>query len=177
MFFKSYEKQIMERYHMPPEDVIAWQNLLTGCITNEIHLSRESLMETSLRTLEQHNRIIDDCVRLVNTTTSPYVFFKRWDMLLYHCQIVNKYERFIPFKHPLPSEQYAMILHNRYDTEKLFIKRAFDSASESAEKLKTPAGRKRKIDNFFIDIESYSDEFLPESLEYIEVLKSEKNIF
>lgn len=176
MFFKSYEKQIMEKYHMPPEDVIAWQNLLTGCITNEIHLSRESLMEMSLKTLEQHNRIIDDCVRLVNTTTSPDIFFKRWNMLLQHCQIVNKYEKFVPFKHPLPSEQYAMILHNRYATEELFIKRAFYKVYESAEKLKTPAARKRKIDNFFINIESYNDEFLPESMEYIEDLKSGKSI-
>ena len=70
-----------------------------------------------------------------------------------------------------------MILQNRYATEKLFIKRAFCKVSESAEKLKTPAARKRKIDNFFIDIESYNDEFLPESMEYIEDLKSGKSIF
>lgn len=169
--FGNSEKKILKEYGMSSEKVIAWQNLVTNTVSNSIKVSKAQLLRASKMIVENHLCIIDDCVHLVNTTLEPEVFFKRFELLIAHCQEVNKYEPFYPFLPPLPSEQYAIIIKNRPATEKLFIDRMYRNAINSAQKLKTEAGRKNKINKFYEKLKPYESRMLPETINYIHTLK------
>lgn len=86
-----------KNYGMIKEEVLKWQNLITNTNSKTVKLTKQQLINGTQMIVDDHNRIIQDCVRLVNETLTPGVFFDRYDMLIKHMAYLSKFEPFYNF--------------------------------------------------------------------------------
>lgn len=122
---------------------------------------------------QQHMKVVQDCVTLVNTTVNPEVFFMRYNLMLEHLEILAGLECTGIFDNSpeLPSVAFQRI-EERFDTEtNTFLKRSFDKAKAHADTLKTDNGKKNAIKRYFDNMEKYTHHMSGESMEYFYKMK------
>lgn len=110
-------------------------------------------------------RIIQDCVRLVNETATPAVFFERYAIMIGHMEWMAKIEKYYQFRPPLPSEQLKEIKGKRVQTINAFIDRYYDKLVKQIIKLKTEKGRMKKVDDWLHKLTLYSDKMEDENVQ------------
>lgn len=123
-------------------------------------------------------KIIQDCVNLVNTTVSPEVFFKRYNLMLDHLETLAGLECTGIFKNSpeLPSETYIRVEAQFNAATNDFLDRSFKNAKEHANTLKTDNGKTNAIKRYFDNMEKYIIYMSGESLEYFDKMKAENII-
>lgn len=114
--------------------------------------------------VNDHARRIADCVKLVNETLEPRVFFERYEALFSLSEDLANMEEYYPFKPPMPSEQHRQLLAQRIDTINRFIDRYFDSMITKLLTLKTEAAKRKRIEDFYNTLTYYSDKMEPENI-------------
>jgi len=118
-------------------------------------------------------KIVNDCIQLVNTTTNPEVFFKRYNLMLEYLEKLAGVECTGIFSNSkeLPSEAYLRVESIFPEATSCFIDRSFEAVKAKADTLKTEKGKLNAIGRYFEDMDKYIIFMSPESVDYLEQLK------
>lgn len=161
---------LYKNYGLPKDKVLEWQFLVTGSDINTVKLSKKQLVDGTEMIVSNHRKIINDCVRLVNETLSPSVFFERYDLLISEMAQLVPFEPFYNFNKSI-NAQLVQLKTNRAKNEKAFINKYYLSVVEAANSLKTETGRVNRINKFFEIMNQYKDCMQAESWEYLNDLR------
>lgn len=113
-------------------------------------------------------KIAQDCVDLVNTTTNPDVFFKRYDLCIQTVQKLVNIEKHVSFSGKKPHVFLNELHQKRNAATHDFIMRYYYKALGDAEKLKTVKGKINKINKFCENIEiAYYDYLSKDNLKLL----------
>lgn len=159
-----------KNYGLPKEDVLKWQKLVTQTDLKNVKLTKQQLINGTNMIVEGHRRIIQDCVRLTNTTLTPSVFFDRYDLLIQEMTELIPFEPFHNFKKSI-SMQVSTLIENRIENEKAFINKYFNSVIDSTETLKTQKAKDNRIQKFFEIMESYKNRMSDDAWNHLIELK------
>jgi hypothetical protein len=116
--------------------------------------SKRAIMEAELM-IPQWERIANDCIKLVNETVRPEVFFDRYDLLLEMIRNMSTKERIVKFIGKKPSRLLAEYTAMREEMEGKFIDRAYYAAREKSFSLKTEKGKLNSMNKFFEKMAEY----------------------
>lgn len=153
---------LFSRSKIPSEAAIV-QICFPGAKPGEAYDKKQVIAAASV-VVKEHARRISDCVKLVNETLEPRVFFERYGVLLDLSEDLAKMEEYYPFTPPMPSEQHSRLLSQRIDTINRFIERYFDSVVMKMLSVKTEAAKRKRIEDFYNTLTYYSDKMEPENV-------------
>ena len=108
------------------------------------------------RSVEESVKMIQESMKLCNTTKKPEVFFKRYDIVLYQLDVLSRLEKFVPFSGDKPSKKLAQVKQVKNTEIDKMIDRAWNDTLEKVEKLKTDSAKIRKITGFRDEMDKYS---------------------
>ncbi|GEM_PF-6798337 len=120
------------------------------------YIAKNIVLRSAKMVIDDKTRIIDDCVKLVNESYNPVVFFKRYDLLISLCKEMADMEEYYPFKDPLPSTQLLHLNEQKPLTINDFIDRYYESINSKISKLKTEKARIAKSVEFYNTLSSYN---------------------
>lgn len=100
-------------------------------------------------------KISQDCVNLINTTTNPEVFFKRYDLCIETVQKLVSIEKYVKFQGKKPRVFLNELLQKRDAATKDFIMRCYEKVWAETEKMKTKKGKINKVIKLHESIEMY----------------------
>lgn len=104
----------------------------------------------------QYLKIAKDCIKLINSTTNPDVFFPRYDLLIEQCSKLSQLECYIKFTGTRPSTQLITFKLQRDEETRRFIHRSFEKLKQDVDKLKTAKAKGNKVDSYFAKMSIYS---------------------
>lgn len=159
-----------KNYGFPKDKVLEWQSLVTGTRINNVRMTKQQLVSATEMIVDSHRKIIADCVRLVNETLTPSVFFDRYDLLIEEMYVLIPFEPFYNFSQSI-KEQAIDLQEKREQNEKAFINKIYLSTVEAAKSLKTEKGRQARIDKFFDIMLAYKNRMHINNWEYLCTLK------
>ena len=112
--------------------------------------------------IDDRQRIVDDCTRLISSTTNSDVFFSRYDLLLKTLSDMGDY-----------------VMLGRYNDYKQsniesFIVRSYNNALIKADGMKTEKGKCNQFRKAYDDIMKHSSELSDHTLELVEQKFSRK---
>lgn len=165
---------LYKNYGMSKEKVLEWQKLVTGSDIDKVKLSKEQLKNGTEMIIDSHRKIINDCIRLINSTITPGVFFDRYDMLIKEMTELIPFEPFYSFKQSI-SGQVEELKQKRSLNEKAFINKYFKSVIESTENLKTKKGKENRINKYFEIMETYKPRMTQDAIEHLDSLHKNVN--
>lgn len=116
-------------------------------------------------------RIVKDCANLVNTTTSPEIFFKRYDLMIENLQNLVICGSYISFKGNPQNDLDNVIRKREFETI-TFIDRAVETLESKLKTLKTQKAIENNINKFFSQFsiyESYLTSFISSHLKVTEI--------
>ncbi len=118
-------------------------------------------------------KIVKESATLVNETTNPEVFFKRYDLMLEHLERLAGLECTGIFENSreLPSAAFLRIEAQFPAATNDFIDRAFEEAQKHADSLKTEKGKTAALHRFFDSMDKYIIHMDSESVEYLNRLR------
>lgn len=108
----------------------------------------------AIQEAENAIRILQESSEILQSTTNPDVFFSR--LKVFH-KVINTLD-VLSDQVPLtvnPEEMQAAFEKDKQEMIYSFIVRAYNKVWDEANQLKTEAGKKRKFQKFFDDIEPY----------------------
>ena len=163
-------------FHKNKDYLLKWQQVITDNKSDKLVMSERELLQHTQLAVQSSLKIIQDCVRLVNETLTPNVFFDRYDLLLEHATKIAEYEPFYSFVAPLPSEQLEVLIEKRPLATHDFIERYWNSVQLAISKLKTDKAKKNRLEKFFQTMDEYTNRMDDSNLEYLEQLRLESSI-
>lgn len=118
------------------------------CTNEQYHQKQINKLEEYRKcnpmTAERKLEIVQDCIKLVNTTKNPDVFFPRYEKLLEELSALSRMEGRIKFSGLLPSAALQDFVSRKEYTFNDFIDRYYRSVEEKINNLTT---EKAKINN------------------------------
>jgi len=161
-----------KNYGRSKDEVLAIQELVTGQKLNTIKLTKQQLDAGIEMSVSSHRKIIDDCIRLVNDTLTPEVFFDRYDLLIEEMTKLSTFEPYYNFNKSI-SEQVAVLRQKRPQNEIAFINKYYQSVRNASKSLKTEKAKIKRIQKFFAIMENYTPQMSSEALEFLHELSKE----
>lgn len=141
-----------------------WAKLVYGEIKPGEKFPLKTVEADTRQAIAFRLKAIQECVKLVNETTNPEVFFTRYDTMIEHMEWMGKIEKYYAFKHPLPSENLERIKGKKAASINDFIDRSNQKLMLSIIKLKTEKGRMNKVNDWYNIMTFYSDKMEPENI-------------
>lgn len=112
------------------------------------------------------------CCKRLESLDSIDKYFSEWDKYMQEEHLLEYYEdQRIKFT-VSPRKIHAMICAERPRLEKDIIMRGYDRMQRDAIKLSTDAGKKKKAEKFFSELEFYSSRLCLESVQLVQQLKN-----
>lgn len=139
---------------------LIYPDIPPGTMIPKNKVEADTRMQVSFRL-----KTIQDCVKLVNETATPAVFFERYEKMIQNMEWMAQIEKYYPFRHPFPSEQLDEIKGKRVQTINDFIDRYYDKLVKQIIKLKTEKGRLKKVDDWLHELTLYSDKMEDENVQ------------
>ena len=101
-------------------------------------------------------RVLNDCISIMNSTSNLNTFFSRYELAMQTILTLEQAKQAgINVNIPTTSS-YVMSLKNRAD---YVLQSAYKKELEEISNLKTPNGKRKRIDKFISNISEYQDEF------------------
>lgn len=150
------------------EGLLELQKLVLANSPNKLIMSEKQLKGMATEAAARDLEIIQDCIRIVGTTTKPDTFFSRLALLIDKADNLRKYEKFISFKGATPSEAYGQLWEDHQESIHQFLIRYFSDIFDQAEKLKTNKGKLNKYQKFYDSLQPYYNQMNAENIDYIE---------
>ena len=150
------------------EHLLRWQHTVMPNSPNKLVLSKQQLKTMALQQGENDLRIIQDCVKLIEKTTNPDVFFMRLNLLVEKAKHLISLEEYITFSDTLPSAAYGEVINNYHEAVNQFLIRYLSETFDKAEAMKTEKGRIGKYQKFYDSLQEYYCYMNRENIDYIE---------
>lgn len=162
MFFISKRKNLL---HL--------QRLLDLNLPNnsKLYFTEQQLYAEANRKAQSSLKIVEDCTRLVNTTTKPDVFFLRYNLLLEHLNILVALEKYVKFSGVMPSLMLQTVHRKKDATVSDFIQRCYDKTVQKASGLKTEKGKANAYINLFAELDGYIEQMPEQARKYYSSLE------
>ena len=138
------------------------QKLVVAGSPDTLVFSKSKLKQMAVLRADQSLKIVQDCIRLINTTNKPDVYFKRFDILKEKMDELVALEPFVKFKNPKPSIERNKILLNEQNSIKDFLERYTFTTRTKLDSLKNDKAIERQCHLYFDNIELYL-EYMNES--------------
>ena len=138
------------------------QKLVVASSPDTLVFSKSKLKQMAVLRADQSLKIVQDCIRLINTTNKPDVYFKRFDILKEKMDELVALEPFVKFKNPKPSNERNKILLNEQNSIKDFLERYTFTTRTKLDSLKNDKAIERQCHLYFDNIELYL-EYMNES--------------
>lgn len=143
------------------------QNLVTDRPYGKLIMTEEQLIRTAHAQAARELEIMNDCVRILQSTKKPDVFFSRLELLGNKLYRLTQFERHVNFPEVKPSfafnayqRDYQAMIHS-------FLVRYCNDVIEQAEALKTNKAKQNKYQKFFDSLQPYFNVMSPQNIEYI----------
>lgn len=141
------------------------------------HSIKQVEQQSAMSQIENHNRIIQDSLNIMNTTKKPEIFFTRFDLVLDNIDVIiglSKQYEGIKFtgEHPIDAKQ--RVIDSKVEYINLFIGAYYKSVHEKITSLKTDKAKLNNINKFkSVLAEEYSHHLSSENMELIHKLYHE----
>ena len=157
MFFNSKRKELLKL-----------QELVSPCTKNasKLYFTEQQLYAEANRKAQSILKIVDDCVRLVNSTTNPEVFFLRYGLLIEHLTFLVAFEKYVKFSGTQPSSMLRTVQQKRPAATSDFIQRCYDKTKQKTSKLKTENGKVNAFINLFAELDEYIEQMPEQARKY-----------
>ncbi len=149
------------------DTLICWQNLVCNMNEDNLLLNKKQLILYSNMYIENNIRILNDSIQLVDTTTTPEVFFNRLDMIIDCYNNLADLDKY--FNTNTNAEQKLAEIDEITLTHN-FIQRYWYKTVSDAEKLKTEKGKENRKLKAKNDLLSYKEKIDESNLKYLEQL-------
>ena len=150
------------------EELIELQKLVVEDSPDRLIMSEKQLKNIAADNVNRDLEIIQDCIRILGSTTKPDTFFSRLALLIDKADNLRKYEKHLKFKGTLPSEAYGQLWEDHQECIHQFLVRYFSDTFDKAEKMKTEKGKFNKYKSFFDSLQPYYDQMNAYNIDYIE---------
>lgn len=117
--------------------------------------------------VENKHKIMNDCMKIINNTTNPDIFFYRLKLLKEVLRELAFLYQFSIFKKQSPQFILTAIIHDHDLIVNGFINRYWDKVISKCSELKTQAAKQKRIDEFFDIIEKYKGQLSKSNIEKI----------
>ena len=164
---RSYNEFLLEKQQRK-EKMLQWQNLILQENRDELILSEQQLKSCTAQQAEDDLRIINDCVKLIESTLKPDVFFMRLKLLFEKTEHLCMLEPYMSFAGAKPSDAYIEVSQNHQEAVRLFLIRYFSDTFDKAEAMKTEKGRIGKYQRFYDSLQEYYFYMNEENIDYVE---------
>lgn len=159
---KFFSKRKEDQQHL-----LQWQNTIFPDKSDKLLLKKSQLQQYSNQQASDDLRIIQDCIKIINTTTNPSVFFDRLDLLKEKGEHLKLLEPYVKFANTSPSEAYTEVLNQEQESIYNLIGRCYCVAFDKAEKLKTEKGKKNQFQKFYDSLLPYTDKMNDHNINYL----------
>ena len=150
------------------EHLLRWQNVLMTDSPNKLIMTEQQLKAATVQQAENDLRIIQDCVKLIEKTTKPDVFFMRLNLMVEKSKHLASLEEYINFSGASPTAAYNEVAQDYYEIVNQFLIRYFSETFDKAEAMKTEKGRIGKYQKFYDSLQEYYCYMSNENIDYIE---------
>ena len=113
-------------------------------------------------------KIVKDCIRLVNSTKNPKVFFERYNLLIDNMKKLAQCERYVHFSGDKPSISLVEFRNKKNLTINDFIDRYFDDTKNKIQKLTTNKAKLNNANKFYNSLQAYYPEMSADNIDNIE---------
>lgn len=134
---------------------IEWQNKLLAEPIPTLVMDKKTLMTQTEGAVESDLSIIHDCMRIIESTTKPDVFFSRLQLLEEKCKHMVLFEQYISFESAKPSDALNEFYEKKQVCISDFIDRYYASVLEKSETLKTEKGKANQFAKFYDSLQPY----------------------
>lgn len=149
------------------EYLLNWQRAVMTDSPNKLIMTETQLKQASVQQAENDLRIIQDCIKILGTTTKPDTFFSRLDLMKKTATHLVKLEPYVQFSGATPTAAIKEIETDEQEAIYSFIGRYYATVFEKAENLKTEAGKKRRYQNFYDSLTPYFDRMNEHNQNYV----------
>lgn len=107
----------------PPQE---WVDLIFTDSTTASKVPLRALQEATQQRVENSNRIMQDCIRIMKDTKNPDTFFTRYNLFDEHLYFLTRIEPYCKFKGRTPSQLWSEAVSAREETVELFLRVRFN---------------------------------------------------
>lgn len=150
------------------ERLLQWQKAVMIDSPDRLIMTEQQLKAITVQQAENDLRIIQDSIKLIETTLKPDVFFMRLKLLYEKLAHLCNIEQYIKFTGTVPSAAYHEFSNEYDEVIKQFLIRYFSDTFDKAERMKTEKGRIGKYQKFYDSLQEYYYYMNDENIEYIE---------
>ena len=150
------------------EYLLSWQRLVMPDSQDDLIMTEQQLRSATMQQAENDLRIIQDCMRLVEKTTKPDVFFMRLNLLVEKSKHLVSLEKYITYSGATATAAYNEVCTNYHEAINQFLIRYFSETLDKAESMKTEKGRIGKYKKFYDSLQMYYGYMSEENIDYIE---------
>ncbi len=137
------------------EYLLNWQRVVMRNSPDKLVMTEAQLKLASEMQARDYLSIINDCGKILGTTTKPDTFFSRLDLMKNTAACLVKLEPYVRFSGTSPTAAMKVLEANEQKAIYGFIVRYFADVFEKAENLKTEAGKKRRYQNCYDSLTKY----------------------
>jgi hypothetical protein len=160
-------------------ELIEWQNVVCADKAECLFMSTKQLEDATIIAVENDMRIFDDCVKLINSTKKPSVFFPRLSLAeekLNHLAVLQPYMFRVKriTVNQLPTKLLQEFLENKERYVCDFLYSYYWSVKDKAETLKTEKGKQKQYQKFYESLEPYFDQISERNMKYLDAMRNQK---
>ena len=150
------------------EYLLQWQNAVLDMPHDTLVMSRDELEEATKEGAENDLRVIKDCMKLINSTLKPDVFFERLNLMIQASIDLIRYEPYISFPNTTPSEMSLLFNEKYQEYVRSFLLRSYSDTFEKAKTMKTAKGKIGKFKRWYDNIHEHYCFMSDENKQFVE---------
>ena len=150
------------------DDLLELQKLVVENAPDKLIMSGKQLKVMANQRAANSLRIAQDCCQILQTTTSPDVFFDRFHLFAWHCSELALLEKYVSFSGASPTEAFSVLMSEKQECIRQFLVRYFGKVFDKAESLKTEKGKLNQYQKFYDSLKPYFSEMDADNIDYIE---------
>ena len=145
-------------------ELLEWQNLIAANPTNRLIMTENQLRAATERIAENDLRIINESLKICNTTKKPDVFFSRYDLIVTKGRKLISLGKYVKFAGASPSAALNQVLEEKSEA----VRRLIDRCLEDASGLKTASSKGKRYRKMLQDFLPYKDQIEGNNWVYLE---------
>lgn len=150
------------------KELLAWQRILTPDSPRKLIMTESQLSQFTCQQAGNDLRVIEDCLKIIFTTTKPDTFFSRLDLLKEKAKHLVMLEPYWEYEGASPTAAYQEVIDQEQDAIRAHIDECYYSTFKKAEKLKTEKGKKNQFRKVYEELLLYQDRMSQSNINYLE---------